>query len=202
MYFWPLTVWQAFCVVICRYVLSLHIVWCTNSVAHIGNWKPYDKTIQPSDSLLNGTFTFGEGWHNFHHTFPWDYKVSEKPLYRHNFGIIFIDFFAWLGWATDLKIASDDLIRKRVLRTGDGSHPYAVEEAKKMKINEDYLNNNVCGTESSNESPSEVFWGLGSILCQNLSILPHLNFFKNISGDTDLPREEIEGITTLNKKLN
>ncbi|CAG9810180.1 unnamed protein product [Chironomus riparius] len=180
MYFWPLTIWQAFCAVICRYVLSLHIVWCTNSVAHIGSWKPYDKTIAASDSLINGTFTFGEGWHNFHHTFPWDYKVSEKPLYRHNFGMILIDFFAWIGWATDLKVASEDLIRKRVLRTGDGSHPYAIEEARKKKMNEDYLNNNVCDTEISTEASSEVFWGLG---------------------DTDMPKEEIQGITTLNKKF-
>jgi stearoyl-CoA desaturase (delta-9 desaturase) len=154
--------WQAFYMNTLRYVLSLHITWCTNSVAHIGSWKPYDKTIAASDSMINGTLTFGEGWHNFHHTFPWDYKVSELPLYRHNFSIAFIDFFAWLGWVTDLKIASDDLIRKRVLRTGDGSHPFSIEEAKKMKLNEDYLNNN-CEKMKQNEDikESEVFWGIG-----------------------------------------
>lgn len=31
------------------------------------------------------------------------------------------------GWATDLKTVSADLVRKRVLRTGDGSHDYAKE---------------------------------------------------------------------------
>lgn len=144
-----------------RYVVSLHVTWLTNSVAHIGDWKPYDKTIAASDSRINGTITFGEGWHNFHHTFPWDYKVSELPLYRHNFTIAFIDFFAWLGWATDLKIASDDLIKKRVLRTGDGSHPYAIEMAKKMKQNDDYLNNNSEMNEGGPMKDSEVFWGIG-----------------------------------------
>ena len=81
-----------------------------------------------------------------------------------------IDFFAWIGWATDLKVASEDLIRKRVLRTGDGSHPYAIEEAKKKKLNEDYLNNNVCDTENSAEAPSEVFWGLGKELFRDRGI--------------------------------
>lgn len=37
----------------------------------------------------------------------------------------FIDLFAWLGWATDLKTASSELIRERVLKTGDGSHQWS-----------------------------------------------------------------------------
>jgi stearoyl-CoA desaturase (Delta-9 desaturase) len=36
----------------------------------------------------------------------------------------FIDFFAKLGWAYDLKTVSADTIDKRVERTGDGSHPH------------------------------------------------------------------------------
>ena len=97
------------------------------------------------------------GWHNYHHTFPYDYKVSELPLYRHNFGMAFIDFFAWIGWATDLKTASDEMVRKRVLRTGDGSHPYCIEAAKMTKKYGIDSNNN--GVER-NEG-SEVYWGLG-----------------------------------------
>lgn len=29
------------------------------------------------------------------------------------------------GWATDLKTVSTEMIQKRILRTGDGSHEYA-----------------------------------------------------------------------------
>lgn len=64
----------------------------------------------------------GEGWHNYHHTFPWDYKTAELGKYSVNFTVMFIDFFAWLGWAYDLKTVPQDLIKKRVERTGDGSH--------------------------------------------------------------------------------
>ena len=63
----------------------------------------------------------GEGWHNYHHVFPWDYKTAELP-YRLNFTTLFIDFFAKIGWAYDLKSVSNDIIEKRVRRTGDGSH--------------------------------------------------------------------------------
>lgn len=65
--------------------------------------------------------TIGEGWHNYHHVFPWDYKAAELGNYALNFTTSFIDFFAWLGWAYDLKVVSDPMICKRALRTGDGT---------------------------------------------------------------------------------
>jgi stearoyl-CoA desaturase (Delta-9 desaturase) len=34
----------------------------------------------------------------------------------------FIDFFAKIGWAYDLKSVSDEIVEKRVKRTGDGKH--------------------------------------------------------------------------------
>lgn len=43
----------------------------------------------------------GEGWHNYHHVFPWDYRASE--LGRLNFSTAFIDVCARLGWAYDCK---------------------------------------------------------------------------------------------------
>lgn len=65
----------------------------------------------------------GEGWHNYHHVFPWDYKTSELGDYSANTTTAFIDFFSKLGWAYDLKTVSPEMIKKRAERTGDGSHP-------------------------------------------------------------------------------
>ena len=39
-----------------------------------------------------------------------------------NMTTAFIDFFAMIGWAYDLKTVSKEVIRKRVERTGDLSH--------------------------------------------------------------------------------
>lgn len=64
----------------------------------------------------------GEGWHNYHHTFPWDYKAAELGTYSKNFTTAFIDLMAKLGLAYDLKSVSEEMVRKRVERTGDGSH--------------------------------------------------------------------------------
>ena len=68
------------------------------------------------------SFAFGEGWHNYHHVFPWDYKTAELGNYRMNMTTAFIDFFSYIGWAYDLKTVSNEIIEKRVKRTGDGSH--------------------------------------------------------------------------------
>lgn len=66
--------------------------------------------------------TLGEGWHNYHHVFPWDYKAAELGDYKLNLTTAFIDFFAKIGWAYDLKTVSSDIIRKRVERTGINGH--------------------------------------------------------------------------------
>lgn len=44
-----------------------------------------------------GYLAYGEGWHNYHHVFPWDYKAAELGNYNGNFTTGFIDLFAKLG---------------------------------------------------------------------------------------------------------
>jgi stearoyl-CoA desaturase (delta-9 desaturase) len=67
-------------------------------------------------------FGIGEGWHNYHHTFPWDYKTEELGSYNLNITKILIDFFAYIGWAYDLKQPSKLLVQRVVQKLGDGSH--------------------------------------------------------------------------------
>lgn len=55
------------------------------------------RTIKPTDHPLCAIMTLGEGWHNYHHVFPWDYKTAELGNYRYNMTTGFIDFFAKIG---------------------------------------------------------------------------------------------------------
>lgn len=126
-------------VAIFRYVLSLNGTWLVNSAAHIWGTKPYDRKISPTNSTFVAIAAVGEGWHNYHHVFPWDYKTSELGKYSTNFTTAVIDFFAKLGWAYDMKSVSDDMIKKRVLRTGDGTHPYSEEQLREKMV--DFINN-------------------------------------------------------------
>ena len=122
MWLWGETFYNAFAINMFRYVFTLNMTWLVNSAAHMFGSRPYDKFINPSENLSVAIFALGEGWHNYHHVFPWDYKTSELGKYSTNFTAAFIDFMAKIGWAYDLKTVSDDIIKKRVERTGDGSH--------------------------------------------------------------------------------
>ncbi|XP_034944313.1 acyl-CoA Delta(11) desaturase [Chelonus insularis] len=106
-----------------RYVFTLNMTWLVNSAAHFFGGKPYDKYMNPAENTLVAVGALGEGWHNYHHVFPWDYKAAELGNYKRNFTTAFIDFFARIGWAYDLKTVSNDMVKHRVLRTGDGTHP-------------------------------------------------------------------------------
>lgn len=105
-----------------RYVFTLNMTWLVNSAAHLFGNKPYDRFINPSENMGVALMALGEGWHNYHHTFPWDYKTAELGNYRYNTTTAFIDFFAKIGWAYDLKTVSRDMVKTRVERTGDGTH--------------------------------------------------------------------------------
>lgn len=123
MYVWGETLKNAwFVCAMFRYTFVLNVTWLVNSAAHKWGDKPYDKDINPSQNSSVAIFAFGEGWHNYHHVFPWDYKTAELGGYHFNFSTAFIDFFAKIGWAYDLKSVSEEIIEKRVRRTGDGTH--------------------------------------------------------------------------------
>ena len=66
-------------------------------------------------------FALGEDWHNYHHTFPWDYKAAEVPGYVFNVSTAFIDLMAWLGLAYNLKTPSKAVVKKVSLNKGNGT---------------------------------------------------------------------------------
>ncbi|XP_074532297.1 stearoyl-CoA desaturase b [Halichoeres trimaculatus] len=104
-----------------RYTLVLNASWLVNSAAHIWGNRPYDKTINPRENPLVAFSAIGEGFHNYHHTFPFDYAASEFGC-RLNFTTAFIDLMCFLGLATDPKRVSKEVVSARIQRTGDVSY--------------------------------------------------------------------------------
>lgn len=68
----------------------------------------------------------GEGWHNYHHVFPWDYKAAELGNYKLNVTTLFLDFFSKIGLVYDMKTASPELVDKISEKYGDGSRVHEV----------------------------------------------------------------------------
>jgi len=104
-----------------RYCVLLHGTWMVNSVAHTFGYRPYDKHIKPRQSIVTSILALGEGWHNYHHTFPYDYKTSEIP-YLFNMTTVLIDACSTVGLAYDLKSAPEQMIESRKARTGEAGH--------------------------------------------------------------------------------
>uniref|UniRef100_T1GQY6 Fatty acid desaturase domain-containing protein n=1 Tax=Megaselia scalaris TaxID=36166 RepID=T1GQY6_MEGSC len=48
----------------------------------------------------------GEGWHNYHHTFPWDYRTAELGM-PFNLTTHIIDFLASIGQVYERKTVSE-----------------------------------------------------------------------------------------------
>lgn len=136
MYFWEETFVNAWHLNMLRYCLNLNFTFLVNSAAHLYGYKPYDKNILPAENKTVSIFTLGEGFHNYHHTFPWDYRTAELGNNKFNITTKFIDFFAWIGWAYDLKTVPEGMIRSRAKRTGDGSLGDCYDEDTTEKVDD------------------------------------------------------------------
>lgn len=74
-----------------RTVFVHHMTFCINSLCHWIGRQPYSSRCSARDSVLMAIFTFGEGYHNFHHEFQHDYRNGVKPWQ--------LDPTKWAIWA-------------------------------------------------------------------------------------------------------
>ncbi len=57
-----------------RLVLVHHVTFFINSLAHFWGNQPYTDNNTARDNGILAFFTFGEGYHNYHHIFEYDYR--------------------------------------------------------------------------------------------------------------------------------
>ncbi|VDK47999.1 unnamed protein product [Cylicostephanus goldi] len=118
-YFWKESPLIAFyTAALFRYCFLLHSTWFINSAAHMFGYKPYDSRISPVESVWTSVTAVGEGGHNFHHTFPQDYRASEYSM-KLNWTCLFIDAFAAIGWVYDRKFVSEEYVQRQCDKHGD-----------------------------------------------------------------------------------
>ena len=115
---WGESVFNGYFISIVRYVFVLHFTWLVNSAAHFFGMKPYDRNIGPVENMTVSLLAMGEGFHNYHHTFPYDYSTSEWG-FSLNLTTMFIDTMANMGQAYDLRKAKLETVKARAERTGN-----------------------------------------------------------------------------------
>ncbi len=94
-----------------RLFLSHHSTFFINSLAHIWGSQPYTTKNTARDNGLLAFFTFGEGYHNFHHIFESDYRNGIR-WWQYDPTKWLIKCCAWLGLAKSLRVTPKIRIEK------------------------------------------------------------------------------------------
>lgn len=97
-----------------RLALQYHATFAINSVAHWIGSQPFGSAVSARDSALTAFVTLGEGYHNFHHRFPSDYRNGHAP---HHF-----DPTKWWIWTMHRARLASNLKRTppQLLSSGNG----------------------------------------------------------------------------------
>ena len=61
-----------------RVTMVHHFTFFINSLCHFFGKNNYDLSTSAKDSWFMAFLTFGEGYHNYHHKFQWDYRNGVK----------------------------------------------------------------------------------------------------------------------------
>jgi stearoyl-CoA desaturase (Delta-9 desaturase) len=61
-----------------RIVVSHHGTFFINSLCHMVGRQTYSREHSARDSAVMAVLAFGEGYHNYHHSFPFDYRNGVK----------------------------------------------------------------------------------------------------------------------------
>ena len=84
---------------------------CINSIGHKFGKRPYDPKSTATDSFINGILTFGDGYHNFHHKFPNDFRHGHKFI-DWDPAKWFLQLMGLLGLASNFKTTKLETIQK------------------------------------------------------------------------------------------
>ena len=101
-------------VFLARLFITHHSTFFINSIAHYWGVKPYSKEHSAVNNWLIAFFTMGEGYHNYHHTFPSDYRNGIR-WYQYDPGKLMIWLMDKIGVAHGLKKADSLAIKKRLV---------------------------------------------------------------------------------------
>ena len=95
-----------------RLFLAQNAMWTSGSTAHIFGNRPFQTRDMSTNNGLLALPNLGEAWHNNHHAFP-SSAFFGLDWWQVDVGGYFIRLCEALGWASDVRIPSKDLIAAR-----------------------------------------------------------------------------------------
>ncbi len=99
-----------------RLVWSHHLTFFINSLAHIWGTRPYTEENSARDNIVLAVLTGGEGYHNYHHKFQYDYRNGVR-WWHFDPSKWWIKALSWIGITKNLKAVSVEKIEKAKAET-------------------------------------------------------------------------------------
>ncbi|PZR56669.1 MAG: acyl-CoA desaturase [Candidatus Meridianibacter frigidus] len=104
---WSWLVWGIFV----RLVISYHLTWLINSAAHGLGYQSYRTGDRSTNCWWLGLVSWGEGWHNNHHAFPFSARHGIRWFeIDHTWHII--KLLKWLRLVSNVKVPSIQMRRR------------------------------------------------------------------------------------------
>jgi stearoyl-CoA desaturase (delta-9 desaturase) len=97
-----------------RTVVNHHSTFLINSLSHISGSQTYSDSHSARDNWFTAFLTFGEGFHNFHHEFPSDYRNGVR-FYHFDPTKWLINGLSRIGLTSNLlRVRQEIIVRKRI----------------------------------------------------------------------------------------
>jgi stearoyl-CoA desaturase (delta-9 desaturase) len=100
---------------VARVVFVHHCTFFINSLCHMVGTRPYTDTNTARDSAIMAIFSYGEGYHNYHHYFPTDYRNGIRWFHFDPTKWL-IKSLSFVGWTKNLKKVPEKLITEARLQ--------------------------------------------------------------------------------------
>lgn len=115
--------------VLLRMFLVHHCTWFINSLAHMWGSQPFSTEHTAVNNFILSILTFGEGYHNYHHTFAGDYRNGVR-WWQFDPAKIVIWTLSKIGLAHDLKRVNQLTIKRRLVAADRHLMMERIEELK------------------------------------------------------------------------
>jgi stearoyl-CoA desaturase (delta-9 desaturase) len=92
-----------------RMAVLHHVTWSVNSICHLSGRRPFITSDQSTNFAPLALLSFGESWHNFHHSSPASARHGALP-HQVDLAARLIRLFESAGWATKVRWPTADQI--------------------------------------------------------------------------------------------
>ena len=104
---WSFVVWALFA----RLVFTYHCTWLVNSASHAIGYQTYRTGDRSTNNWLVALLSFGEGWHNNHHAFPFSARHGMR-WYEIDVTYYAIKGLRFLRLARNVKIPTREMLAR------------------------------------------------------------------------------------------